>query len=395
MLSDARLSLRPNSSPAPIPSYPGYPGSTNSSTQQLFDLVTSARRATESLIQTLTSQAYQNYSYNVVLRDLDTLASRLAAFEQNVRGGVPLDRLSWEVQALNDIAGRVFTQLATGRMPYSVRLYWQSIDSSLGQIRDIVGVGAGNSSVVLRPTPLHDNLLPLLDQAASQIDTFLAGIGPLVFGIPDVPSVQRDGRNLKSLIFTMRQQASAGEPASILKQTLGQMVGSYQAAYDRWNRIVASYRLANPARLSPVGETLNRVEQMINDALSSGELSSTGPTRSNYQLSQLSAEINDARRSLAALAGYREQQSLDLYFEQLAGYVQSINDSLVRSTTVDARRLAVGMQGVIGRVQSEIDNLNQRTLAAGSREQRQVAADLQLRVARIGRIVDELEAALY
>lgn len=397
MLADARLTLRPTQPAPSIPTYP-YPGNAGANTQQLIELVTSARRATDSLIQTLTSQSYQNYSYSVVLRDLDTLASRLANFDLSLRSGVPTDRLAWEVQSLNDIAGRVFTQLATGRMPYSVRLYWQSIDSSLGQIREAVGVGvgvgAGSPSTVLRPTPFHDNLLPYLDQAASQIDTFLAGINPLVFGIAEVPSVQTDARNLKNLVFTMRQQTANGESASVLKQTLGLMVGDYRAAYNRWNQIVASYRLANPARLSPVGESLNRVEQFINSALASGELSSAGPTRSTSQLSQLSSEINDARRSLASLAGYREQQSLDLYFEQLAGYIQSTNDALTRATTVDARRLAVGMQGVIGRMQAEIDSLNQRFASAGSRE-RQVVADLQFRVTRIGRLVDDLEASLY
>jgi len=224
---------------------------------------------------------------------------------------------------------------------------------------------------------------------------FLAGINPLVFSIADVPSVQRDARNLKSRVFTMRQQAVAGEPASALKQTLGMMVGDYQDAYERWNRIVASYRLINPAKLSPIGETLNRVEQMINDALASGDLTPTGPTRVTQNLSLLSSEVTDARSTLSLFAGYREQQSIDLYLEQLAGYVQSIGDSLSRSTTVDARRLAVAMQGVIGRMQVEIDSLNQRTAAAGTRDQQNYASDLRTRAYRIGKLVDDIEADLY
>jgi hypothetical protein len=74
----------------------------------------------------------------------------------------------------------------------------------------------------------------------------------------------------------MRQQADIGEPAVVLKQSLSGMVGDYQDAFDRWNRIVSTYRLINPARLSPVGETLNRVEQLINSALASGDLPSAG-----------------------------------------------------------------------------------------------------------------------
>jgi hypothetical protein len=105
--------------------------------------------------------------------------------------------------------------------------------------------------------------------------------------------------------------------------------------------------------------------------------------------------VQDARAALGLFAGYREQQAIDLYLEQLAGYVQSISDSLSRATTVDARRLAVAMQGVIGRMQVEIDSLNQRTATAGTREQRDYAGELRTRAFRIGRLVDDIEAELY
>jgi hypothetical protein len=383
MLGDVRLALRP-SNPGPLP--PSYPGSGYES-QQLLTQVNAARRAAESLIQTLTSQAYQNYSYSVALRDLDTLASRLAGLEQAIRSGASRDRLQWEAQAIDDSAGRVRTQLASSRLPYSPRLYWQSVESNLTLIRESLGV-AGGGSTVLRPTALHESLRPFLDQAISHIDVFLAGTDPLIFGIPDVPSVQRDVRNLRSRVLTMRQQADIGEPASALKQTLSGMVGDYQNAFDRWNRIVSQYRLINPARISPVGESLNRVEQLINSALASGELPSAGPTRASQQLALLATEISDARRATAALAGYREQQSIDQYLDQLAGYVQSLGDALARPTTVDAKRLAVGMQRVVGLLQAEINSASQRVGGA-------TAQGLVYRGQRIGRQVDELEAELY
>jgi hypothetical protein len=251
------------------------------------------------------------------------------------------------------------------------------------------------STTLLRPTALHQSLLPLVDEAASQIDVFIAGTTPLVYGIADVPSVQSDARSLKSRVLLLRQQAGAGQPATVLKQTLSGMVGDYQDAFDRWNRIVATSRLANPARLSPVGETLNRVEQLINQALTSGELTPAGPTRVAQDLAQLSGEVTGARHGLPALAGYREQQSIDLYLEQLAGYVQQLSDALTRQTTVDARRLAVGMQGVIGHLQTDIDSLNRRVASVTAPSLRQQAANLQYHADRIGRLVDDIESQLY
>lgn len=384
----------PGSTPpgAPIGGTYGY-GSTQ---QQWLDQISAAQRAAESLIQTLTSQSYQDYSYNIVLRDLDTLASRLANLDPLVRSGASRERLAWEVQSLGDGAERIRSQLGTGRLPYSARLYWQSLDSSLALLRDSVGVAASNagSTTLLRPTTLHESLLPLLDQAAAQIDVFLAGIGPLVYSVPDVPAIQADGRSLKNRVILLRQQAGGGQPTSVLKQTLSGMVIDYQDAFDRWNRTVATNRLSTPARLSSVGETLNRVEQLINQALATGDLTPQGPTRVSQDLAMLSGELVDARRGLTALAGYREQQSIDLYLEQLAGYVQQLNDAISRPMTVDARRLAVGMQGVIGRMQADVDGLRQRA-GGGLTSAAQQANDLQFRVSRIGRLVDDVESQLY
>jgi hypothetical protein len=284
-----------------------------------------------------------------------------------------------DVQNLSDSVERIRSQLGTGRLPYAARLYWQSLDSSLALLRDSVGVSAptAGSTTLLRPSALHENLLPLLDQAAAQIDVFLAGISPLVYSVPDVPSIQADMRSLKNRVLYTRQQAGGGQPASALKQSLAGMIIDYQDAFSRWNQDVATRAVVSPTRLSSVGETLNHVEQLINQALLSGDLSPQGPTRVSQDLAMLNNEVSDARRGLVSLAGYREQQSIDLYLEQLAGYLQQLNDSLLRPTTVDSRRLAVGMQGVIGRMQADVDSLNQRVATAVTptlRQRRTVAA---------------------
>jgi len=55
----------------------------------------------------------------------------------------------------------------------------------------------------------------------------------------------------------------------------------------------------------------------------------------------------------------------------------------------------VGMQGVIGRMQPEIDSLNRSLTAAVTPVSRQQGGDLQLRADRIGRLVDDVESQLY
>jgi hypothetical protein len=407
MLTEARSALATSPSPSrptyPAPSIPTpglptpgipTPGTPGNIEWQIAEPLAAARRAAESLIQTLTSQAYQDYSYNVVLRDLDTLASRLAALETLTRTSVSQQRLSWEVQSLVDSADRVESRLGTTRLPYLARMYWQSLQSSVAQLHDIAGVQAGSgSTTLLRPADWHESLLPLLDQATAQIDVFIAGTTPLVYSILDVPSVQADARSLRGRLLLLRQQAGQGQPATVLKQTLSSMVGDYQAAFDRWNQIVATRRITSPARLSPVGETLNRVEQIINDALANGDLTPAAPTRLSQELVQLGSDVAEARRLLAGITGYREQQSIDLYLEQIAGYIQQIGDAALRQSPTEQRRLAVGMQSVVGNLQPETEALGRRV--AGVAALRQPASELKLRTDRIGRLVDEIEAQLY
>ena len=391
MLTEARGSIRPPIVPVPGPGTGG-----GYDQQKLFEQIAAVSRGTQSLIQLLTSQSYQSYSYSVVLRDLDTFAASVDAFDDLARRNTARQRLQWEVDALRAQTDRIEPQLLAGRPPYFVRLYWQSVESSLDQIRDTLGAASGGSTV-LRPTPLHESILPLVDQAISQVDVFLTGTNPLVFGVPDVPRVQRDVRNLRTRLLTLRQQAGAGEGATTLQQTLNQMVGDYQAAYNRWSQTVATYRLQRPAQLSPVGETLNTVERMINDAVASGDLTPSGPTRTSGLVASLEGELAGVRSALTAFSGFPEQRALGLFVEQCAGFTQSIDDAqATAATTVDSqRRIAAAMQRVIGLMQAEADSLNQRVLSAGTRDQQTRSADLRRRIARIGSLADEIEADLH
>jgi hypothetical protein len=183
----------------------------------------------------------------------------------------------------------------------------------------------------------------------------------------------------------------------VLQATLSQMVGDYQAAFGRWNQVVASYKLINPARLSPVGESLNAVERMINDAVAGGGLSPGAPTRVSAWLSALDTELTGLEATIVPFNGYPEQRSLKLYIEQCKGYVLSIGDSQSGSaSSIDSqRRLAAGMQRVIGLMQADADSLNSRTLSVGTRDLQTRAADVRRRVLRIGTLTDELEAQLH
>jgi hypothetical protein len=397
MLTEARGSIRPPVVPVPGPGT-GSGGSSGGFDQaKLLDQITAVSRGTQSLIQLLTSQSYQNYSYSVVLRDLDTFAANVDSFDDLARRNTGRQRLQWELDALKAQADRIEPQLLAGRPPYFVRLYWQSVRSSLDQMRDTLGASSGGSTV-LRPTPLHESIMPLVDQAISQVDVFLTGTNPLVFGVPEVPRVQRDVRNLRTRLLTLRQQAGAGETASVLQQTLNQMVSDYQNAYNRWSQVVTSYRLQRPAQLSPVGETLNQVERMINDAIASGDLTPSGPTRASGLIASLDGELAGVRTSLAAFANYPEQRSLGLFVEQCEGYVQSIEDAQASATASNLdsqRRLAAAMQRVIGLMQADADNLEQRVLSSGTRDQQTRAADLRRRVTRIGSVADEIESELH
>lgn len=391
MLTEARGSIRPPVVPVPVPGT-----GIGLDQQRVLEQSAAVSRATQSLIQLLTSQAYQSYTYSVVLRDLDTFAANVAQFDDLARRGTSRQRLQWELDALRDQTDRIEPQLLAGRPPYFVRLYWQSVESSLDQLRETLGA-SGSGSTVLRPTPLHEQLIPLVDQAIGQVDVFLTGTNPLVFGVADVPRVQTDVRNLRNRLLTLRQQTVAGNPANVLQQTLNQMVGDYQSAYNRWNQVIANYRLLNPARLSPVGETLNRAERMINDAIASGDLTQTGPTRTSGLIASLDSELTGMRTSLVSFSGYPEQRSLNLFVEQCAGYTHSIGEAQASTaTSIDSqRRLAAGMQRVIGLMQAETDSLNQRVQSAGTRDLQTKAADLRRRVTRIGSLVDEIEAELH
>ncbi|MDX1948516.1 MAG: hypothetical protein SFU86_24230 [Pirellulaceae bacterium] len=417
LITETQLALTPAGTGPVSPTYPPaspFPGpGTNPAAvgydqTQFLAAADSISRAVQSIVQSFGSQGYGSYSTSVVLRDLDTFAARVDDLKNSIRRGISAERLHWEIDALSEQAQRIGPPLLAGRPPQFTRLFWSSVEAGLAQMAEplghVVGDG-GNTGVVgpgtvLRPTPISPSLIPLVDQALSRTDVFLTGTQPLVFGIPEVPRVQRDVRNIKTRLLTLRQETQDGQPASRLQATLQSMVADYQAAYANWGRIVTTYRLQNPPRLSPVGETLNQVEKILTDAVAAESLTpasgTVGQSRVARLLGTIGEELRQYREALPAFAAYNEHRALLTYLGQLDDYLAAISAAQRSPATAfdTSRRQAAGMQRVVALVAAQADSLAARVQAAGSRDLQNQARNLQNETNRLADLVDDLESQL-
>jgi hypothetical protein len=392
MLVEVQDAIRPMSTTPAAPT----PGGLNATTQKLLAQAQSASRGVESLLQSLTGQSYQDYNARVVVRDLDALAARLDELQTSIRRNTSRERLQWEVEGLSEQAARIAPSLLAGRPPALTRLFWNSVTSSLEQLADTLGVPAGGSTT-LRPTPPQPQVLSLVDQALSRADVFLTGTQPLIFGVPEVPRVQRDVRNVKSRLLTLRHQAHDGEPAAQQLETLGSMVADYQSAYSNWNQIVARYKLQNPPRLSPVGEALNEVERLLNLAADFDDLTlvsgSVSSARTARLLETLATELRLFRDALPAAANYPEHRALLNYCDQLEGYLTSMVElqqnpaaapDALRRQAAGAQRvgvlLAANAEAVEARAPSAAARASGTRLAGQARRLAGLASDLESEV---------------
>ncbi|MEX2176108.1 MAG: hypothetical protein WD872_17230 [Pirellulaceae bacterium] len=367
--------------------------------QTLLAQTESASRGVDSIIQSLTSQAYQKYSYGVVLRDLDTLAVRLDEFDASIRRGSSRERLQWEIQSLAEQALRIGPALLSGNPPAFTRLFWSSVESSLEQLGETLGVATGESTV-LRPTPAMPTLVPLVDQSISRVDVFLTGTQPLVFGVPEVPRVQRDVKAIRSRLLELRQQTQENQPASALLDTLTSMVADYQRAYGSWGQIVTRRNLLNPPRLSPVGDTLNEVERILKEAVASEDLTpgtGSASTQVARQLETMSGVVRQYRETLPPFVRYNEHAALMQYCNQLDDYLSTLQalqqDGRTPPDTI--RRQAAGLQRQIGQLSATTDSLDARVQAVFSASLRSGSAALRGHVVHLRQLADALESELY
>ena len=179
------------------------------------------------------------------------------------------------------------------------------------------------------------------------------------------------------------------------------MVADYQDAYSRWGQIVTRNNLLNPPRLSPIGDTLNQVEQLLNEAVANEDLTpATGSVAGSriVRLTQtIAAELRTFREQFPAFVNYTEHRALLTYCDQLESYLATIEqgqDSL--AIAPDAlRRQVAGMQRVIGLLQANADALDARAQAGGSVAARRQAPLVRTSAARLGDLVDDLESELH
>jgi hypothetical protein len=400
---EAQLALRPaGASPRPLPAM-GLGGTTGGklspSSDKLLVQAQAASRGIESIMQSLTGTASSTYGASVALRDLDTFAAALDELQTSIRSGSSRERLAWEIQALAEHAVRIGPQMQSRQMPAFTRLFWSSVESSLEQMGETLGITA-DGSTVLRPTPAEPEILPLVDQALSRTDVFLTGSQPLVFGVPEVPRVQRDVRNLKSRLLQLRQEAQQGEPASRQLETLGTMVADYRNAYDRWGQIVTQYKMQNPPRLSPIGESLNEVERLLKLAVNFEDLTPTtgsvGASRVARLLPTLDTQVQQYRGLLPVFVNYPEHKALLLYCDQIQGYLASIENEQQNSVGgPDAiRRQAAGLQRVVTLLSAQTDSLDASARALGARAPRE-SATLRSLAQSVSQLADDLENQLH
>lgn len=146
MIDELEVALRPAvTQPRPLPGTPPAP-SIGPTAEKLLVQAQSASRGVESIIQSLTGQAYQNYGTSVVLRDLDTFAAALEELQTSIRRGSSRDRVQWEIESLAAQAVRIGPQLRGSQMPPFTRLFWSSVESSLEQMAETLGITDANST---------------------------------------------------------------------------------------------------------------------------------------------------------------------------------------------------------------------------------------------------------
>lgn len=419
LLSDIRASLRLPTDPIYgdyQPSLPGnpatVPGTGTVETQRILAQIDSISRGIQSIIQLYQSQGNQDYTYNTTLRDLDTFAGQLDNFRVSVQRGSSGQRLSWEFQQLQSQGARIRPQLLQGQSPSFTRLYWQSVESGLAQLNDtlarstgtvgtipgnpgtIPGTFPGNTGVVPPAYRPNQDLLLTIDQAMAQSDAFLAGLAPFVFGIPEVPRLQRDVRTLKGRLAELRQSVVQGDNQLNTTEQVRLMKLDFDTAYTRWSTIVEGYKLINYTKLSPVGRSIDQIDVYLQQDKTYVDVARpVYGSRADQLLRALSQDSAALQTTLQSLTAYAESRTIAQSLSQLDGYTRTLAQlQQDRLRTYDEQRRTVAlMQRIVQTVDANVVRLEDRALALRDRDSQVRAAEVRRYTERIAGALNDLE----
>jgi len=420
LLSDARASLRLPTDPI----YGGYPqplpgnntGGTGAiETQRLLAQIDSIARGTQSIMQQYQTRGGVDYTYNTTLRDLDTFAGQLDNFRMSVQRASSGQRLMWEFQQLTDQSARIRPQLLQGQPPAFTRLYWQSVESGLAQLSDTLarstgipvstvpggnipgGNVPGGNYPPTNPGPIYrpnQDLLLAIDQAMAQSDAFLAGLSPFVFGIPEVPRLQKDVRTLKGRLAEVRQHVVQGNSQLASGELMRLIKIDFDTAYTRWSTIVENYKLINYTKLSPVGRSIDQIDVLLQQDKTYVDVARpVYGSRVDQLLRALGQDSAAAATSVQGLVSYTEQRAVQQSLSQLDGYSQTLaNLQRDRLRTYDDQRRTVAlMQRVAQNIDANTVRIEDRALALRDRDGQLRAAELRRSVERITGDLNDLE----
>jgi hypothetical protein len=408
MLTDLQVALQPQynpypnqgPNPGPIVPTPTTPApSTGYSYDQakLQKQLESIARGTQSIVQLFSSQPSGNYTYRVLLTDLNSFAGQVDSLETSVARGTSLQRLQWEWQTLNTQAERLRPQLLNGNPPTFTRLFWTSVESGLHQMGDTLGIAPNGNTGTVPPPVVKPNvdLVALCDQGVGQTDAFLTGLSPYVFGIPEVPRLQRDMRTVRNQILTIRQMILQQSPTLQIQDQIRLARLQYDASYELWSQMVEGYKLVNYTRLSPVGKSLTDIEVALTGMSSDTNvyLRPGTPSRVAQLLSTFDTELARYQQTLQPFANYPEYKSLILYAEQLAGYSKSLKELEVdrARNLADEQRLLAGMQRVVELTDAYNTRVEEGAGRANDRNALTQALELRRSLGRITNLVNDLE----
>lgn len=403
LTSDLRLSISGQTDMTPVNPLPGYQ---TYDQQQLLSQLETVRRASQSVLQLFTAQSSTDYNARLMTRDLESFAASADALDRNIRGGTSLQRLSWDLDGIRQQATVLRPRLLEGRPPVFTRLYWSSVESGLAQMADTIARATGTTSPITSPggglTPVNPagpsvTVVPLVDQAVMQVDAFLVATGPLVFGIPDVPLLQKDIRTLRNHLMELRQMAAENRRADQLAASLEYASADLDIIDQRWTKIAGDYRLVNPIRLTGLADSLTKIDTAIRaTASSSGVLKPDLSSRVSLLVSTLDRDLASFKTTLAPFANYPEFRSMQLFLEQMNGYTKSLaqQQQLVQPDPSQQLRLAAGMIRQVELISTYTDRLSERAKAANNRDAVAVASNLQQRVRQINDLVIDLEREL-